>query len=298
MLNVVINTGNAFVPDRMFGAMGLRDVDTWRESDGNHRIRIHGSTVRWALGCNDTSWPWVCPTTASEDYVRFGADIAMLDDRTDTSIGMYVGTNAAYNGIFLVEQPDGTSALTTEVVAPHFYADGTTPIVGSIRFRLSYRHMRLDMGIPNPETLAPGSLAGTVNGGTGGGTFTTWHDADGHGYFIQASGFTFSLKRLKVRAVRITPTKPRITKTQRVLASRARVYHTYSKPRGAKVTSYLARCVNSGGHVVRDVGPAGSTLIVVDGLRRGRAYTCRVVARSRAGSSVWSDPVRVAARPG
>ncbi|HWJ66599.1 MAG TPA: hypothetical protein VNT31_07975 [Nocardioides sp.] len=296
-LELVINTGSAFTSQRLLnGKLHLADVDFWNTPDGHH-TRVVGRPVVWSSGCDtDAAWPYPCTGTVT-DTIEFAGDLGMLDE-PDGSVGMYVGTNAIYNGIFLVEQPDGTSALVTELVAPHFREDGVTPVVGSVRFRVSYRHMRDEMGIPNPETLVTGSLAGTVNGGTGGGSFTGWHDADGHGYFIQASGFTFSLKRLKVRAVRITPTKPRITKTQRVLASRARVYHTYSKPRGAKVTSYLARCVNSGGHVVRDVGSAGSTLIVVDGLRRGRAYTCRVVARSRAGSSVWSDPVRVAARPG
>lgn len=296
-LSVVIRTGTTFIPDRMFGRMALHDVDTW-SSGGNHFIQITGNPVRWAHGCDfEEDWPWPCPETATGEEIAFGADIAMLDDRTETTIGMYAGTNAAFNGIFFDEQPDGTRALTTELVAPHFHIDGTTVIQGSVRYRLSYRQMRLDMGIPNPETLVPGSLSGTVNGGFGGGGFTTWHDPDGGGFFIQASGFTFSLKRIKVAAARISPTKPTITRTLRVASSRARVVHTFSKARGAKVTGYLARCANAGGHRVQATGPADSTRIAVTGLQRGKAYNCRVAARSKVGPSAWSNRVRVAARP-
>lgn len=296
-LEVVINTGSAFIPDRMFGRMALEDVDTGTGA-GNHWIRITGSAVTWAHGCDSAmGWPWPCPLTATADEVVFGADIAMLDDRRESTIGMYAGTNAPFNGIFFDDQPDGTQALTTELVAPHFRADGTTVIVGSVRYRLSYRQMRSDMGIPNPETLVPGSLSGTINGGAGGGAFLTQHDPDGGGFFIKASGFTFSLKRIKVAAAHINPTKPKISRTVRATSSRARVAHTFAKPRGAKVTSYVARCTTPRGHTVQATGPATSTRIVVTGLRRGKAYDCRVAARSKAGPSAWSNKVRVAARP-
>lgn len=298
-LNVLINTGPGFIPDRMFGRMALQDVDT-ATSGGDHFIRIIGRPVRWADGCEaDQPWPWPCDIHAPSESVVFGADIAMLDDRTETTIGMYAGTNAAFNGIFFDEQPDGTRALTTELVAPHTFSlsAGHEVITGSVRYRLSYRQMRLDMGIPNPETLVPGSLSGTINGGAGGGSFTTWHDPDGHGFFIQASGFTFSLKKIKVAAARINPTKPRITKTLRATSSRARVVHSYAKARGAEVTGYVARCSTSGGHTVQATGPADSTRIAVSGLRRGKAYYCRVAARSKAGPSAWSDRFRIAARP-
>lgn len=300
VLTVVINTGNAFIPDRMIGRMGLSDVDTWRETDtdGDHLIRITGTPVTWASGCDyEAAWPWPCPSTSTGDDVVFGADIAMLDDRSDTSIGMYVGTNATYNGIFFDEQPDGSHALTTELVAPHLYADGTTPIVGSVRYRLSYRQMRQEMGIPNPETLTAGSLSGTINNGTGGGAFSTWHDPDGGGFFIQASGFTFSVKRIKVRPSRITPSRPTITKDRRITSRRAVLTHSLSTPRGAKVTKYQARCTPRRGAKVLAIGSPTSKKMTVRNLRPGVAYTCQVAARSKAGPSAWSPKVKVRARP-
>lgn len=294
VVSVVVRTG-AFVPDRMLGRMGLTDVDTGG-APGNRWIRIVGTPVLWAEGCVAGVWPWSCPSVATGDSLVFDADVAMLDDRTESTIGMYVGNNAAYNGIFFDEQPDGTHALTTEVVAPHLHSDGTTPVVGSIRYRLSYDQMRSDMGIPNPETLTPGSLSGTINGGTGGGAFTTWHDPDGGGFFIQASGFTFSLKKIAVTAAHITPTRPVLTRAKRVGATRARLRHTVATPRGARVTGYVARCAPRRGAVVRGTGAASSAAVVVKGLRRGQAYTCRVAAQSRAGRGAWSAPVRLRSR--
>lgn len=293
VVDVVVRTGS-FVPDRMFGRMGLTDVDTGGVP-GDRWIRIVGSPVIWAEGCTAGAWPWPCPSVATADSLVLDADVAMLDDRTESTIGMYVGTNAAYNGIFFDEQPDGSHALTTEVVAPHTYHAGGV-VTGSIRFRLSYDQMRSDMGIPNPETLTPGSLSGTVNGGTGGGAFTTWHDPDGGGFFIQASGFTFSLKKIKVTAAHITPTRPTLTRAKRVSASKARLRHTLATPRGARVTGYLARCTPKRGAVVRGTGAAASASVVVKGLRRATAYTCQVAAQSKAGRSAWSPGVRLRSR--
>ncbi|WP_278258746.1 hypothetical protein [Nocardioides convexus] len=272
---MVVNTGKTFDPQRMLGTMRLADVDRGTDASGNHLIRIAGKPVRWALGCNFDVWPWACPATASSDAVRFGGDIAQLTDPTDTSIGMYVGTNAYYNGIFFEEQPDGSHALTTDIAAPHYYADGSTVITGSIRFRVSYDLMRTDMGIPNPETLTSTSLAGAVKTPTGApaaGKFVTWHDPDGGGFFIEASGFTFSRKRLLVDAARITPTRPALARTVRKTARRGVLVHTRALPRGARVTSYAAYCRSASGHVVRASGAPGSSVVVVTGLRRGRSY--------------------------
>lgn len=298
VLSVVINTGSTFVPDRMFGQMGLADVDTGR-SGGTNWIRITGTPVSWAEGCDsEAEWPWPCPATATAEHPVFGADIAMLDDRRDSTIGMYVGTNAAFNGIFFTEGPDGNRALTTQLVAPHTFsaASGFAVIVGSVRYRLSYDQMREDFEIPNPTTLSPGSLSGTINGGSGGGTFTTWHDPDGGGFFIEASGFTFSLKKLRVSASHINPTKPRITKTVRTSATRATVKHSLATARGAKVKGYVARC-NTRGHKVTATGSRHSKRIKVAGLRPGRAYKCRVAAQSKTDRSAWSRTAKIAARP-
>lgn len=299
-LVVVVNTGKTFDPQRMLGTIRLADVDRGTDASGNHLIRIAGKPVRWALGCNFDVWPWVCPTTASSDAVRFGGDIAQLTDPTDTSIGMYVGTNAYYNGIFFEEQPDGSHALTTDIAAPHYYADGSTVITGSIRFRVSYDLMRTDMGIPNPETLTSTSLAGAVKTPTGApaaGKFVTWHDPDGGGFFIEASGFTFSRKQLLVDAARITPTRPALARTVRKTARRGVLVHTRALPRGARVTSYAAYCRSASGHVVRASGAAGSSVVVVTGLRRGKAYSCKVAANSKAGRGAWSAPRTLRARP-
>ncbi len=297
VVEVVVRTGTDFVPDRVAGRMALLDVDPRRTPSG-HEVAIRAHPVRWAHGCdNAAGWPYPCPSTAQSNEIVLDADIEMLDDRTDTTIGMYAGTNATYNGIFFDELRDGSRALTTELVAPHFFAGGTTPVVGLVRYRLSYRQMRLELGIPDPETLTPTSLAGSVNNGKAGGVFTTWHDPDGGGFFIQAGGFTFSVKRLKVTPARITPARPALTKATRLAAARARLVHGVASPRGAKVTGYVARCVSPRGHRVTATAPKDAAKVVVKGLRRGTAYTCKVAATSKAGKGAWSAPRKVAARP-
>ena len=297
---LVVNTGTSFVPQRMIGRMGLDNVDVG-VSAGNHWIRIEGSPVVWPEGCDSAAaWPWPCPSTADSDDLVFAADVAHFADPAESTIGMYVGTNAPYSGgIFFEEQPDGTHALTTEMVAPHKYHAGGV-IVGDIKFRVSYAMMRTDMGIPNPETLTPGSLSGVVTtpaGTPAGGSFTTWHDPDGGGFFIEASGFTFSLKKLKVAAAHITPTRPTITHAKRATATRAKLVHTLATPRGAKVTGYLATCTPKHGKTVRATGTASSAKVVVKGLHRGTAYTCKVAATSTGGRGAWSAPAKVKARP-
>jgi len=293
--SIVVDTGTGFVPQRIQGINSLDDVDVWTDSSGHHLARLTAHAVMWAEGCDSTKpWPWPCTSQADSSYPMLETDLADLDDDGDEFVGFYAGTNATFNGIFLEHASDGTPYLYTEAVAPHYQSDGTTLVHGDIRFRVPYSMLRGSWGIPNPETLVPGSFAGSINGSTTAGSFAISQDPDGNGIFVDVTGFTFSLKKVKVARGTIWPTRNSILSTSRVTAYKGKVVFTRSKPRGAKVTGYVARCV-AGKHVVTVRGSYPS--IVVTGLHRGVAYYCKVKATSKVGPSAWSVAKKLAARP-
>lgn len=293
--SVVLDTGASFEPQRIIGINGLDDIDIWTDSTtGHHMVRLTAQAVMWAAGCDSSgAWPWPCPTVATDSYPLLETEIADIDD-ADDFVGFYAGTNVTFNGIFMEHKADGTPYLSTEAVAPHYQHDGTTLVKGDIRFRVPYRMARNAFGIPDPDTVVPGSFAGTINGSETAGSFAVSQDPDGNGLFIDVTGFTFSLKRVKVARGVIVPTRNLITKTVRATGTRGKVTFTRSKPRGARVTGYQARCV-AGSHVVLAGG--GFPTIAVTGLHRGHAYDCRTRARSKAGPGPWSAIKRIPARP-
>ena len=292
--SVLIDTGTGFNPERLIGFNTLDDVDMSTNPEGHHLVRLTAHPILWSDGCDsNAAWPWPCPSNTG-DHPKWESDIADLDDNTDSSIGAHAGTNVTFNGIFLQYTSEGTPYLYTEMVSPHLRADGTTVVVGDTRFRVPYSTLRDEWGIPNPETLVPGSFAGSINGNPDGGNFAISQDPDGFGILIDVTGFTFSLKKLKVARGTIWPTRNSILRTSRVTAYKGKVVFTRSKPRGAKVTGYVARCV-AGKHVVTVRG--GYPSIVVTGLHRGVAYYCKVKATSKVGPSAWSVAKKIPARP-
>ncbi|HJQ06517.1 MAG TPA: fibronectin type III domain-containing protein [Nocardioides sp.] len=288
----VLDTG-AQHPDYISGFEHQTDVDVWKDStSGDWMLKVTGSAVRTGLGCDDSApWPWPCPPTATDDLIEFEGDVTAYNaDTNQDFVGFYVGTNVTYNGIFFETDSTGHQFLETEAVSPHYYHDGATVVHGAIHFRVPYVMLRDDFGIPNPETMTAGSLTGTVNSATA--TFNIQQDPDGGGIFVDVSGFTFTKRTIKVMAGTIKPTKPVITKAKRVSGRRIWLTHTLSKARGAKVTGYVARCVN-GSSVLTGTAAASATGIGVSGLKAAKAYDCRVAATSKVGRSAWSAAVHV-----
>jgi hypothetical protein len=132
------------------------------------------------------------------------------------------------------------------------------------------------------------SLTATLGSGTG--SVSTYQESSGDAMRIDLSAVTFSKRRLKVTLGTIKPTRPAITKAKRDSATKGRVSFTRSKPRGAKVLGYTARCV-SGRHVVLAQGSFPT--VVVKGLKRGKAYSCTVRAKSKAGPGRYSVAKRL-----
>ncbi|HWU21654.1 MAG TPA: fibronectin type III domain-containing protein [Nocardioides sp.] len=292
VISLVLDTG-ARHPDKVEGFEHQTDVDVWQDAgSGDWMLRVTGSPVREAIGCNSDSltWPWPCPYTATDDTITFEGDVTAYNSDTNQDfVGFYAGTNVTYNGIFFETDSTGHQFLETEAVAPHEFTDHTT-VVGSIHFRVPNVMLREDFGIPDPPTMTTGSLTGTVNSATA--TFNIAQDPDGGGIYVDVSGFTFTKRTIKVMAGTIKPTKPVITKAKRVSGRRIWLTHTLSKPRGAKVTGYVAQCVN-GSSVLKGTASATATGIGVGGLRAAKAYDCRVAATSKVGRSAWSSWVHV-----
>ncbi|GAB4010863.1 fibronectin type III domain-containing protein [Nocardioides ultimimeridianus] len=306
-VSFVLDTG-AQHTDYISGFEHQSDVDVWQDAtSGDWMLRVTGSAVRVGSGCNDAAaWPWPCPTVSAGDSVYFEGDVTAYDAVTNQDfVGFYAGTNVTYNGIFMDQDSTGAKFLEMEAVAPQYFDDGTTPVHGSVHFRVPNVMLREDFGIPDPSTMTSGSMTGTVNGSAA--TFVIAQDPDGGGMYIDVSGFTFApatstarmrttltrVKRtIKVRVGTIKPTKPVITKAKRVSGRRIWLTHTLAKPRGAKVTGYVAQCVN-GSSVLTGTAAATATGIGVGGLRAAKAYDCRVAATSKAGRSAWSTWVHV-----
>ena len=62
---------------------------------------------------------------------------------------------------------------------------------------------------------------------------------------------------------------------------------------GARPTGYAGRCV-SGQHVVT---ASADNIVRFTGLKAGKAYDCKVRAKSEAGPGPWSDTVRMSRTP-
>lgn len=301
-VSFLLDTG-AQHTDYISGFEHQTDVDVYQAASGDWMLRVTGSAVRVGSGCNDAAaWPWPCPTVSAGDSVFFEGDVTAYDAVTNQDfVGFYAGTNVTYNGIFMDTDSTGAKVLSMEAVAPRYYDDGTTPVAGSVHFRVPNVMLREDFGIPDPSTMTPGSMTGTVNGSSA--SFSISQDPDGGGMYIDVSGFTFAptsgsprmratLTRVKrtiqVRVGHITPTRPVIIKATRPAPRRAWIKHTLSTPRGAKVTGYIAQCV-AGSTVLKGTAAPSAQGIAVSGLTPSRAYDCRVAATSKAGRSAWSS---------
>lgn len=221
---------------------------------------------------------------------------------TEAEHDQLTGLNSFTNTDYTTVQPDivvdpvtGSATMTIRMNNVHAYPDGTI-FRGFQKLRLPNRMLREVYGIPDPATMTPGSLSSSVSGGVG--TISTWQEAGDDAMHVDVSGVTFSARRLTVRRGTIVPTRPTNVRAVRVTAHRGRLAFTLSRPRGARVTGYRARCVIVGGSsVVLAEKSEPTSPVVVRGLRARTAYDCRVRATSRAGLGPWSAVVRMRARP-
>ena len=238
-----------------------------------------------------------CPAeAAAANHIQY--IVARIDDGywfgdTDAERDRMWGLEA-YSDINLFWYPpaitvasDGVVTMDFLMMNSHSYFGGAT-FYGHANVRLTNNVLRELYGIPNPETMTPGSFTSTTTSGT----VTSTPEAGDAAWLVTLDGVTFSKQHLRLTRGVITPTRPRAVRTVRVNAHRGKVFGA-SSPRGAKVRGYAARCV-AGRHVV--TGSATTSPVVVSGLHTGRRYECRITARSKAGPSRASAVVVLPAR--
>ena len=271
-------------------------MDRFDDGDGTYKVRYTAKPILYTTGCDQTAaWPYPCPATADTEEIKLQVEV---QDRNDEFARFHRSQSPeSVNGIFLETAADGSRYLCSEMVNSHFLPGGATVYEGEVRFRIPYTMLRDSFGVPDPSTMVAASLSGTVNGSTTAATFAVVHDPDGGGMIVDITDLTFSLKRIRVKRGLIIPTRPTSLRATRTFSDRGRVGFTLARPRGAKPTGYVIRCVSAGGHVRTNRKAEPTSPIRVAGLRRGVAYTCKVRATSRAGYGIWSFAVRMPARP-
>jgi hypothetical protein len=295
------------------------------DGDGTYHVTITGTSVRTAESCND-SFPVSCddPAPFSDVHGKFSGEV--WDLATDSPAGDASSRNGfdRYQNLDGVQGPfagttsDGGYVLTFDTYnAARYYPSASpsatpVPFAGRFGMRLPFAYLRTEMGVPDPDTLPASLLVPTVTGTGSDGTWTVVKDDVARAFFVSVHGIAYpdtvsgrvnarttsktQVRTLRVKRGVITPYAPKNLAAKRTATHRGRVSYAAAKARGARPTGYTVRCVNlAGTHTVTVSDSASPT--VVTGLRGGKAYDCRVRARSKAGPGTWSVKVRMPARP-
>lgn len=272
-----------------------REVDAYADNlivtrtdngDGTWDVTYTGDPVEMGDNseCTTNAWPWSCPYTAKANTVNFLGEANDYQNWADASQwgdfdGMTMSTNIEATG--LPPQIDPTTfAMTIQLANSHFLAGSSTPFEGF--FYLSIPNGYLEaMGIDDPSTITP---SGVDAGGAGGAMITVTPGATATQ--VSIAGMTFSPHKLKIRRGVITPTVPSKLRAHRSSATRATLTFKRAKPRGSRITSYLARCTAKHYAAVRAKGK--HLRLHLHGFSPGTAYRCQVRAKAKAGYGHWS----------
>ena len=298
---------------------GVPAVTRTDDGDGTWHVTYTAKPVLTTDGCDSSAaWPWPCLDVAPDTQWQYQLSGEIQDRDSEGDAGEFNGFDWSQsadgtNGIFLETAGDGSRYLSSEMVNSRLYdADrtaGSDPqtFYGQARFRVPYQMLKESFGVPNPATMVASSLSGTVNGSATGATFAVTNDKVGKALVVDISDVTFAhgtdvparattpVDRIRVRTGTITPTRPTQVSATRTAAHRGFVDFEPSKPRGAKVTGYAARCTLVGGDQV--VRGTSDNIVHLTGLRARKAYDCQVRATSAVGPSAWSAVVRMSRTP-
>lgn len=299
VFSVTMNTGS-IVPRIVDGWASKGSASRFKNPDGTWGVTVTLEPADMLVACSPTC-PYTAPADKHIQYIRMGVSDAAwyspVESERDDLWGLesYSNINLFWYPPQISLSPAGVVAMTFEMESSHQWVDGsgTTHLFqGQAHMRLPNRVLRRLYGIPNPETMTSGSFTSTSTSGS----VASYQEAGDDAWRVDLTGVSFSQRYLTMRRGTIVPTRPTLVRTTRVTPLRGRVAFRASRPRGARVTGYVARCVVVGGlHTVR-ASAAGSP-VVVRGLKPGRAYVCKVRATSRAGAGPWSLGVRMRARP-
>jgi Fibronectin type III domain len=267
-----------------------RTVDV--EHDGTYHVTITASPILLTGECNQSAWPWTCPSTATQQWDGYLdgeiTDYGSWDDVAQRSAmwGMNFATNIAATSVppeIASDPTTGVDQLLVRLANPHYESNGTTVFHGFVQLRIPNSFLREAYGIDDPTTLTSAGLDPELTGT--GGTVTVTQESGDAALLVDATGLTFSARTLRLHQGVIKPGKPTHLKAKRKAAHRAKLRFHASTARGSKVTGYKARCVAPSGKV-KAKGHASP--VKVTGLQAGVSYVCQVRAKSKAGKSHWS----------
>ena len=310
-----INTGTV-KPRVVFSHGDNMDVQRIANNDGTYTVKFTATPVRITgpdphngsdVNCDQSAWPWVCPSVAhAQRYAYLDFDISDYGSWTDTAQrdafwGLNYSTNVEATGLppTVSTDSDGNPQIVIDLANSHYYPDGTTVVHGFVHMRIPNPMLRQIYFIDDPASMTGAGLFTTYTGpgaATGTGTFSITQESGADAMHVDGSGITFSAKALHVHRGVITPTRPTNINATRTTYHRARVKFTAARSRGSHITGYTARCISVDGRDTRSASATTSPIAVIN-LVRGKAYNCRVRARSKAGPSFWSVADRVARNP-
>jgi hypothetical protein len=233
-------------------------------------------------------------------YIRMGISDAWWHGDSEAQrdklwgLESYSNINLFWYPPSITLSPEGLVTMTFAMQNSHQWTDGTGThlFTGNAHLRLPNNVLKKLYGIPDPQTMTPGSFTTTSTSGS----ISSYQESGDDAWRVDLTGVTFSQRYLRLRRGTIVPTRPTNVRAVRVTPYRGRVAFAPARPRGARVTGYRATCRVLNGTHTRSATATRSP-VVVTRLKAGRPYTCRVRALSRAGAGTLSVGVRMRARP-
>jgi len=276
-------------------AFSVNRVD---DGDGTYHATVTATPVVTVGDCDQSAWPWTCPSTATMEWDGY-LDGAVTDYNAWTDVtqrqsmyGMDYGTNISATSIppeITTDPTTGYDQILIRLANPHYQMDGTTLFQGTLHLVIPKSFLQAVYGIDDPATLTGTGILPLLSG-SGSGTVTATLDGSNN-VVVDGSNITFTARTLKLKRGVITPTKPTNVATHRVSPTKGKLTFKAAKARGSRITGYRAVCVNG---PTTKVGTAKASPVYVANLVPGKAYTCRVRAKSKAGFGAWSAKVLLA----
>jgi len=289
---------------RTFGALGHpqgADPVVWTPSTDHHLIQISASPIAESIGCSHpTPDTTSCPYTADSDVPGLLYEVVNNGDWIGDTYAQHELSNGTYNfrntdigeaTPLLGTDAAGNPTMVFQLANAHETSTHET-FYGEQHVRLPNDLLRVELGIPDPDTMIWSSLVATVSGSTtGDGTLhitpETGHDA----MRIDLTNVTFSARKVTIKVGVIKPTAPTALTGKRKTSSTGFLDWTKSLPRGARVTGYQSKCYTPGTTSIITNTWNSYTYMTVKGLKAGKHYSCTVRARSKVGYGSWSTSV-------
>jgi hypothetical protein len=287
---------------RTFGGLGsprTANPVIWPDASTDHHVQINASPtdMLWTT-CSPT-----CPYTAGVNdeihgqlfgVVNNGDWIGDTDAQHELSRGTYNFRNTMIGEatpLLGTDPKTGNPTMVFNLANSHENAAHAT-FYGEQHVRLPNDVLRVELGIPDPDTMTWSSLVATVSGSSdGSGTLHMTPESGHDAMRIDLTNVTFSARKVTVKAGVIKPTAPTALTGKRKTSSTGFLDWDKSLPRGARVTGYQSKCYTPGTTSIITNTWNSYTYMTVKGLKAGKHYSCRVRARSKVGYGAWSTSV-------